>query len=148
MIYNNIEQIYKRIEEFRKARNISKIPFYKAIGMTTNGYLQMEKNNSIKLATLFKMAELFKVPIVAFFIEDWDVNTIGDDALDLDTALSLGQESVANILKQYEGMSTKQAINQMAKQIAMLKLQAEMATDLAQVRLEKINQLEAGQGEG
>lgn len=62
--------VYQQIEKFREMRKIPKMEFYKLIGMSSKGYVQMVQNNSIKLSTLQKMADVLKVEIGDFFPSD------------------------------------------------------------------------------
>jgi transcriptional regulator with XRE-family HTH domain len=138
--------IYNAIEKIRKDRNISKTDFYKAIDMTTNGYLQMVENNSIKVTTLQKIADVLRVPMTAFFEEDnWLAD--GTGPLGADTESSLEKDKgIDRILKQYEGLPDGEAMKMMAKHIELLELQLDMTKYLAKRRLEKIEQLRPGGG--
>jgi transcriptional regulator with XRE-family HTH domain len=59
--------IYDKIEELRKEKKIPKMDFYERIDMTSKGYTLMVENNSIKVATLQKIAEVLGVPVSTFF---------------------------------------------------------------------------------
>lgn len=62
--------IKQRIEDLRLSKKIPKMDFYEQVGMTSKGFNQMFENNSIKLSTLQKIAELLEVPITYFFTEN------------------------------------------------------------------------------
>jgi len=51
----------KLVDRLRKSRGISKMDFYKMIGMSSTGYNQMFENKSMKIATLEKIAEVLHV---------------------------------------------------------------------------------------
>lgn len=62
--------IYDIIEALRKEKKIPKMDFYEKIDMTSKGYTLMVENNSIKVATLQKIAEVLDVPVSTFFEMD------------------------------------------------------------------------------
>lgn len=53
--------IYNKIERLRKEKGLSKMDFYKAVGMTDTGFRQAKENNSLKVVTLIKIAEVLDV---------------------------------------------------------------------------------------
>lgn len=129
--------IYNKIEEIRKEKNISKTEFYKAIGMSTTGFLQMVENNSMKITTLEKIAEVLNVPISIFFEEALSgVNPL------MDKAEYTSIESREAILKRYSGLDNDEKITLMATEISVLQIRLSMANDIAELRLKKIDKLE------
>lgn len=80
--------IFSNIERYRKLRNIAKMLFYEKIGMSPNGYSDMVKNNSLKIVTLEKIAEVLNVKVVDLVkelpplpgvVKDADVNHVLND---------------------------------------------------------------------
>ena len=55
--------IYEKIETLRNLRNIPKMKFYKLLGMSDVGYNKAISNNSLKLITLEKIAEILDTPL-------------------------------------------------------------------------------------
>lgn len=70
----------KTVDQLRAKRKISKTEFPKLIGMSNTGYNQMWENNSIKVETLHKIAQILQVPVTYFF-EPKPVLTSEDDLL-------------------------------------------------------------------
>jgi DNA-binding Xre family transcriptional regulator len=87
LIYNNIEKI-------RKERKIPKMEFYKAIGMTDTGYRQAKENNSLKVITLEKIANVLQCRMS-------DLLTSDADGV-YDRVINIGVESMAKTIKENE----------------------------------------------
>jgi transcriptional regulator with XRE-family HTH domain len=148
MNYNEIKMLCER-------RRIPIKEVAAKCGITEAGLHQMIRNKSMKIDVLEKVAEVLEVPVSIFF-EGENRPNMQDDAaaavgpVDLGDALNWGTESTAKAMKHYEGLPDKEVIALMARQIAILKLEAEMANHLAKIRLEKIERLQAilknGQG--
>jgi transcriptional regulator with XRE-family HTH domain len=138
--------IYNKIELLRKKKRISKTEFYEAIGMSTNGFLQMVENNSMKITTLQKIADVLGVPMSFFFEDGEQVDLLDAGAFDLESFPDLRTESIADALKRYEGLTDEEIIVMLMQQIGVLRLQVEMLTHLAHLRLQKIKKLQEGQG--
>lgn len=58
------------IEKLLLDRKISKMDFYAQIGMSSTGFNQSLENNSMKVSTLQKIAEVLGIPISYFFPEN------------------------------------------------------------------------------
>jgi transcriptional regulator with XRE-family HTH domain len=138
--------IYNKIELLRKKKKISKTEFYEAIGMSNNGFLQMVENNSMKITTLQKIADVLGVPVSIFFEDGEQVDLPDAGAFDLESFPDLRTESIADALKRYEGLTDREIIVMLMQQIGVLRLQVEMLTHLAHLRLQKIKKLQEGQG--
>jgi transcriptional regulator with XRE-family HTH domain len=66
--------IDNRIQQVRKGNKIAKMDFYAAIEMTDSGYSKMIANNTMKISTLYKIAEVLKVaPEYLMYEKDEDL---------------------------------------------------------------------------
>jgi transcriptional regulator with XRE-family HTH domain len=59
----------RKIEEVRKQRKVSQKILCEYIGMTTAGYQNMISLDDMKLSTLIRIAEFYKMP-VEWFVSD------------------------------------------------------------------------------
>src|SRR5882757_9347578 len=64
--------IYNKIEQLRKLKKIPKMEFYKEIGMTDTGYRQAVENNSLKVITLEKIAQVLNCRLSELVTNDAD----------------------------------------------------------------------------
>ncbi len=64
--------IGKRIKEIVERKGMKMEHVYNSIEMTNAGFYRMLKNNSFKVSTLIKIADLLEVPIEAFFSDEAD----------------------------------------------------------------------------
>ena len=58
---------YQKIEDERRARNLTLEDFANKIGVSQAGYNQMLRSQSMKIATLEKIAEVLQMPVSSFF---------------------------------------------------------------------------------
>ncbi len=62
-----ISSVEKKVNLLLAENKISMTKLCESIGMTVNGYSKMWKNRSIKVDTIQKIADYFKVPLSHFF---------------------------------------------------------------------------------
>lgn len=74
------------VDKLRAERKISKTAFPKLIGMSGTGYKQMWENNSMKVETLEKIAQVLGVAVAVFF-ESPKEDLIKEDQLDYNNEL-------------------------------------------------------------
>lgn len=91
--------IFKIVDSVRQERKISKMDFYKAIGVTQSGYKKMLEKNDLKVSTLVKIAEVLGVGPAVFF----EVNT---PVLNLSNESNKDQELI-NIYRQLTRTQTE-----------------------------------------
>jgi DNA-binding Xre family transcriptional regulator len=58
-----MDSVYDKIESYISSKGMYKIDLCRQIGMTANGYAEMEKRNSLKLSTLIEIARTLKVSL-------------------------------------------------------------------------------------
>lgn len=108
----------KFVDQLRKSRGISKMEFYKLIGMSSTGYNQMFENNSMKIATLEKIAEVLKIPATELLAESITSEPLENYSKDGNSHTELIRENLY-LLK--ESSRLKDEIIKLQKEIASLK---------------------------
>lgn len=108
----------KLVDRIRKSRGISKMDFYKLIGMSSTGYNQMFENNSMKIATLEKIAEVLHVSATDLLAESIVSEPAENYSKDGSSNTELVRE---NLFLLKESNRLKDEIIKLQKEIAMLK---------------------------
>lgn len=65
-----MSDVFHNIEVYLLKRGMYKIDLCRQIGMTANGYAEMEKRNSLKLSTLMDIARTLKVSLADLLQEE------------------------------------------------------------------------------
>jgi transcriptional regulator with XRE-family HTH domain len=73
---------YNKIEILRKQKGMSKKELYEKLGMSNQGYCDMVKDQTMKIKTLEKLSEIFKVTVCSWFednVHEYQENLISED---------------------------------------------------------------------
>jgi len=108
----------KLVDRIRKSRGISKMEFYKLIGMSSTGYNQMFENNSMKIATLERIAEVLNVSATDLLAESVVSEPLENYSKDGLSHADLVRE---NLFLLKESNKLKDEIIKLQKEIASLK---------------------------
>lgn len=110
--------------------------FYNLIDMTSVGYSNMVKNDSMKLSTLKKIAEVLKSSIGEILDEE-----IGDES-QIDSQLkSMTDEDITSEILN-DSMTNDEKIIILKDRIESLTSQLKMTTHIAEIRKRRIAELE------
>jgi DNA-binding Xre family transcriptional regulator len=133
-----MSDIYKKIEAYRKQKEIPKGDFYKKIGYSSVGFKAMSINHSIKLSTLEKIAGVLEISI--FELLDYKA------AKDMRTKASKENmqpevyENVSEILELQ--IPDFEKIELLSEKISQLTLELRISGKLSEARKEQVKKLE------
>jgi DNA-binding Xre family transcriptional regulator len=122
--------LYDKIESIRKEKKIPKMDFYAKIDMTSKGYALMVENNSIKVATLQKIADALEVPIGVFFEQGPIMLADEPIAEDLDTPGPFDPGATDEVMAL--DVSLEQKIVILREMVGILTLQVRMLKKMSQ----------------
>jgi DNA-binding Xre family transcriptional regulator len=149
-----MSDIYIKIDKLRIGRKIAKMEFYTAIGMTHGGYKNMIENDTIKLSTLKRIAEVLRVPVSEIFTDKKSLSDKVSDgrmpatiakfsgeisAEDLETPGPLIAELTQDIMD--EDISADEKIILLRERIALQAIEIMKLEKLAEIRLQNIEKL-------
>lgn len=134
---------YELIEILRNRKNIPKMEFYSQIGMSHKGFSQMVENESIKVSTLQKIAEVLGVPVSVFFGSSIQGITLTEDGesgnSSLDTPAPFDPAATDEIMSLDLPLSEK--VKMLRETIGMLRMQVSMLqriNDAKDLTIEKL----------
>jgi DNA-binding Xre family transcriptional regulator len=131
-----VSNIYKTIEGLRKLQGIGKMEFYRLVEMTSVGYATMVKNDTMKLSTLKKIAEVLKTSLADILDEEMR----DESQVDFKTSPAIDEEITAEILD--DSISDAEKIIILKDRITSLSSQLKMSIHIAEIRRRKIESLE------
>lgn len=139
---------YELIEILRNRKKIPKMEFYSKVGMTHKGFNQMVENNSIKVSTLNKIADVLGVPVGSFFESHTTVGgDIGQDNF-LEAPEPFGDETVEQFRQRYPNIPDRELINLALHEKGLLKLELDITKALLDKLQKQVDSLTAKKPSG
>jgi len=139
---------YELIEVLRNRKKIPKMDFYSQIGMTHKGFNQMMENESIKVSTLQKIAEVLGVHVSYFFGSVTPNLTTTEDreshSIYLDTPAPFDPAATEEIMSLDLPISEK--VKMLRETIGMLKIQVSMLQRMNDAKDATIEKLKSEKG--
>lgn len=106
---DSIAAIEKRINVLMAENKVTIARLCDNIGMTANGYSKMWKNKSIKVETIQRIADYFKVPLSHFFDGEYPSNQTSGEVNEIREKYIQALESENELLKKILKNKTDQA---------------------------------------